>query len=461
MKGKIRLCINSQTPLVRFKMSYAQLHDKYGVDPSLLKFGRLKEGEDYDYSPGGVTAMIYPAVKRMIKSGYIERPNWISLGPGAPEKVALRDTTIYNVSLDQKQLSLYTNFKESIWNEIHGTEKREFYPGEYEAYAQYNWLCAKLMLEMLDKVDIFWIHDFQQLLTGNLIGPSAPAVFRWHIPFRLDGVSDRMRVMILKSIEGFDAMVVSTKRDLEGLIHAGYRGKAYAINPYLDTSVWNRVSNSEVEATRAKFGLKTSDRIALIVARMDPVKNQDVAIRAFASIAREHRDAKLVLAGNGSFTGSYRGGLGHPKASKWRIGLEKLAKKLKVDDRIIFTGHLTHEEVDALYSTCDVTIVPSNIEGFNLTAVESWIHRRPCIVSRGAGVSELVHDGVDGLTFEPSDEAELAEKLSSMLRSSDAATRMGENGASMAKLCDVENALKSIEQVFDEASKMYSDPRQN
>lgn len=457
MKRKIRLCINSQTPLVRFKMSYAHLVEKYGAGP--IKFARLKEGEDYEYSPGGVTAMVYPAVKRMIASGYAAPPSWISLSPGAPEKIALKDATLYNVSLDQESLPLYANFKEKIWNEIHGTGTQAFNLKEYEAYVQYNWLCAKLMLEMLDRVDVFWIHDFQQLLIGNLIGPSAPAVLRWHIPFRLESVSDRLRVMILKSIEGFDAIVVSTKRDLEGLIRAGYRGKAYALNPYLDTSVWNRVSKSGIEAARDRFALKKSDRIALIVARMDPIKNQDIAIKAIASVAKDFPDVKLVLAGNGSFTGSTRGGLGHPKSRQWQTGLVKLARKLRVQDRVIFAGHASHEEVDALYSISDVTLVPSSIEGFNLTAVESWIHGKPCIVSNGAGVSELVHDGVNGFTFNAGNDAQLAERLRSIFSSPESAIRMGENGASMANVCDVDNAIKSIEQVFDEASELYSKPR--
>lgn len=189
---------------------------------------------------------------------------------------------------------------------------------------------------------------------------------------------------------------------------------------------------------------------------MDPVKNQDLAIKAIAAIAKEHKEAKLVLAGNGSFTGSKSGGLGHPKSSRWKTDLVRLSRKLKVEDKVVFTGHIVHEELDALYSICEVTIVPSKMEGFNLTAVESWIHKRPCIVSNGAGVSELVHDQVNGYTFNPSDDVELADRLGRILSSSEKATKMGENGASMMKVCDVEYAMKSEEHVFDEASKMYS-----
>ena len=72
------------------------------------------------------------------------------------------------------------------------------------------------MLSMLSDVDLFWIHDFQQLHVGNLIGPSAPAILRWHIPFKLAAVSDRLKLLVLKNIEGFDSIIVSTRRIFKG-----------------------------------------------------------------------------------------------------------------------------------------------------------------------------------------------------------------------------------------------------
>ncbi len=81
--------------------------------------------------------------------------------------------------MEQDQLGQYINFKEEIWNEIYGLASRKFIPQEYAAYVNYNWLCSKIMLEKFNDVDLFWIHDFQQLYVGNLIGPSAPAIPRW------------------------------------------------------------------------------------------------------------------------------------------------------------------------------------------------------------------------------------------------------------------------------------------
>ncbi|NOZ77272.1 MAG: trehalose-6-phosphate synthase [Euryarchaeota archaeon] len=86
--------------------------------------------------------------------------------------------------------------------------------GDFVAYANYNWLCVHKMFEILDEVDIYYVHDFQQLQTGAMIGLAAPTVFRWHIPFNLDGVEKHLRNFIIRGMEGFDSIVVSCKRDL-------------------------------------------------------------------------------------------------------------------------------------------------------------------------------------------------------------------------------------------------------
>jgi len=62
----IRICINSQTPFLRFKLSYSELVEKYGVLDDPLDIRMLEEGVDYDFSPGGVTAMVYPLIRNLL-----------------------------------------------------------------------------------------------------------------------------------------------------------------------------------------------------------------------------------------------------------------------------------------------------------------------------------------------------------------------------------------------------------
>ncbi len=420
-----------------------------------MKLENLEQGVDYQYSPGGVTALVFPLLKRMQSKFIIQDPIWVSLGSNAPEEVLVDHIRLNHIQLPEYELQRYANFKESIWNEIHGLGAFQIRPEEYEAFIQYNWFSAQVMLKMLRDTDLYFVHDFQQLLTGSLIGPSAPAILQWHIPFRLDLVSAKLKTFILKNIEGFDSIIVSTRRDLEGLIHAGYRGHAYQIYPYIDQAELVQPSRSELQSFRDEIHVNQNTKLLLIIARMDRIKGQDVAIRSLSRALRRMSDLKLLLVGNGSFSGSSKGGLALPKSSIWKAHLQGLVKDLKLDDKVIFAGYKPAEFVRAAYSVAEATLVPSTSEGFGLTTIESWLYKKPVIVSTGAGSSELVIDDVNGYTFQSGSDEQLAERILRLLANTEQASKMGEKGLDSAAICDVERNISSLQRTFEETLSYF------
>ena len=455
MIDKLRLCISTQTPFIRFNMPYEGLLDRYDDLGDTVELDKLTEGKDYNYTPGGVTAMVFPLLRRLVKSGVIKDPVWVSLGPNAPPRVVVDEITLQHVTIPENDMSPYTVFKEGIWKEIHGLGQLQFKSKEYKAYLSYNWICACCMLDLREKTDLYFIHDFQQLPMGNLLSSVAPTVFQWHIPFQLETVTERLRTFIVKSIEGFDSIIVSTRRDLEGLIHAGYRGRAYQVYPYIEEDKWSKVSERKIKATQEKFGLDSDDEVVLVVGRMDEVKSQDIIIRAASKIIKRHPHLKIVLVGNGSFTGSQIGGLAHPKAITWKSRLESLATRLKIRKHVIFTGHIYDGDLGRFYSLAKTVVVPSRVEGFNLTTVEGWLHKKPVIVSSGAGSSELVNDQVNGYTFNSGDIDDLAAKLGVILSKHEESEQMGVNGFDSAKQCFVEVAVNKLQDIFKESIDHY------
>ena len=448
----LRLCINTQTPLIRFKISYEDLLEKYGELKTPIDISYLEKDVDYQFSPGGVTAVVLAVVKEFMHEGYVKDVKWVSLNPNAPPEVVFEGIHIFNVQLPSQLVRRYTNFKEGIWREVHGLGKMSVDVEEYEAYAHYNWLCAHKMLKLLPDVDLFWIHDFQQLQVGSMIGPSAPTVFRWHIPLNVNEMSDRLRTFILKNMESYDAVIVSTRRDLEALIRAGYHGRAFQIYPYIDPNKWTSVSSSRFKEVMDKYGIEDDDKVELLVARMDMIKGQDVAIKAHALLRKREPKAKLILVGNGSFTSS---GLGYSKGEMWRRRLMELIRELKVEDSVKFLGYVDDEDLKALYMRADVVLLPSKMEGFGLTIIEAWQYMKPVIVSRGAGVSELIIEGVNGLTHEPSNHEELYEKLRVVLDNPEMALEMGKIGYQTAKQCTTTAASEKLKSVFEEVLSHY------
>ena len=441
----VRLCINTQTPPVKFKVSYTDLLEKYGQLDDPLDLEVLERGVDYDFSPGGVTAMSFPLLARLVETGYVQDPVWVSLGVNYPPTVKMGGMTVSHVELTESALREYAGFKETLWSLVHGLPERPPKRDEYQSYVRYNWVNADRMLQNLGSVDAFFVQDFQLLLTGQMIGISAPAVLRWHVPFRPENLG-RMHRFVLKAMEGFDSMVVSTRRDLEGLIRSSYIGRAYQIYPHVDPGQWRPSDSRAMESLRERTGLGES-KLLLCVARMDPMKSQDVAIRALGRL-RRRADAKLMLIGNGSFSSSSSGGLGRDKGAVWKANLRQVARDAGVEDRVVFLGYASDEDVRAAYGLASAVVVSSAIEGFGITALESWVSKKPVVVSKGAGASELVVEGSNGYTFEPGDDVGLADAAEKALGSK--GEQMGENGYETAKQCWVDEAAAKVKVVMED-----------
>ena len=450
----MRACINSQTPFIKFNLNYNELLEKYGSLPNTVDAKDLEEGVDYYFSPGGVTAMVYPLLKKMMDQKILSKVNWVSLGVNYPPRLRVGDILVSHLEIPDSVLRSYTTFKENLWSQIHGLPSPEnIFESDYEAYARFNWVNADSMLEFWNDTDVYYVQDFQLLLTGGLIGPSAPAVLRWHVPLAPERLPFLTQRAVFKWIEGFDSIVVSTRRDLEGLIKGGYRGRAHQVYPFIDPAMWEETPSGDATSQIIqKIGLKPNERLFLMVARMDEIKSQDVAIKALSHLKNKGR-FKLALIGNGSFSSSKKGGLAHGKAGKWKTELGILTRELHLEDSVSFLGYVSSEEIRAAYSISSAVLLTSRLEGFGISVLEGWINKKPVVVSKGAGVSELVVDGSNGYTFSPGNDNEAADVILKVLESG--AEKMGENGYETSKQCYIDIASVREKAILEEAINIY------
>lgn len=422
-----------------------------------MDLSALEEGEDYRFSVGGLTRMVFPLVNRMLNDGTLEDAEWISLNPNGPSTVKVGGITLHHVALDKDRLTGYGNTKEAIWGAVHGitANGREtqdvFWSDDFSEFEYYNRVSAELIRKLDEQLDfdLFYIHDFQQLPVGKMLDTLKPKIFRWHIPFDESMIPSQWREMLASYFNSYDMVIVSSTRYLTSLKSFGYTGRVRKIYPFVDPSEYSHPSPEEVAQVSAGLGISPEDDVILSVARMDPMKGQDRAIRAAAVLARKFPRLKMVFVGNGSFSGSGRG-LGLSKSAVWREKLESLSRELGVERNVVFAGHLSQKELDAMYERCNFTVLPSVKEGFGLVVVESWLHSKPSIVTKEAGIAELVVDGKNGGLVDPNDAEELASKMSVLLSDRELARTMGEIGFESSKQCSMEEGLKAETKAIDE-----------
>lgn len=90
--------------------------------------------------------------------------------------------------------------------------------------------------------------------------------------------------------------------------------------------------------------------------------------------------------------------------------------------------------VKEIYSLADILVHPSIFDSFGLPVLEAMACAIPVIVSRQAGVSELLTDGTDGIIIEnPENEVEMIDKIRAILTNSGLAKQLSFAGRRKAE----------------------------
>jgi glycosyltransferase involved in cell wall biosynthesis len=445
--GLIRLCITSQTPPTA---------PVPGASPGRSAPWRL--GTDYVANTGGVIPMMRALLRSSVGRWVAPDPLWIALGePGLPARLRTDEGyTVETVLLEPGARRRYIAFKEAVWRSFHGPWGMGSFPRDaYRGYVEFNHRVAQRLLDRAESFDAVYVNDFQMMLVCGLVGSAAPAVLRWHIPLELGGYPEPVRRFLLRSMEGSDAIVVSTRAALEELIRRGFHGRAFQVYPYLDPAEQAPVPESEVRRFREAQGL--GDRPYLLaVGRMDPVKRQDLLVRAFAAVRRRFPQHRLVLVGGGSFSTRVAKGRGLvTKDAAWTEHLDRVVRSTRVGDAVVRTGALSSRQLRAAYQGASVFVHPAPWEGFGLVAVEAWMHGLPIVVSRGAGVSELVTDGLNGFSVPPGSVSAMSARIAHLLAAPSLAERMGEAGRLGSRRCHARVATPRLREIFDHAIRKY------
>lgn len=434
-----KLCLQTQTPLVRLLRPV----------PTGTRLDDLQEGTDYLLSPGGVTRMMRGLARRLEQVGRIAPASWVSLARDAA-RLRWGRGRIDLLALEDGALERYAHAKSALWDELHSGAPRMPAREIREGLRLLGEAIGARTREMHDAspFDVVYTHDFQLLDAARHLPPGVPRVFHWHVPVR--PVSPETRRYVVDALDAYDAVVVSTHGYAETLRDWGVRAPIHASYPYLDESRRRVVTDEDVGAFETRHGLDERDVAFVLVARMDPIKSHDVAIRALARIQDDEPRAKLVLVGGGGFSGG-RQGLGLSTAGDWRAEIEQLALSLGVRDRVVFTGGVSDAELDVAITRARAVLLPSALEGFGLAPVEGWLYGKPAVVSRGAGVAELVRDGENGLSFAPGDDEALAAAMLQLARDEADAQRMGAEGRHSARACHLARGAEDVTRVLEGA----------
>lgn len=130
------------------------------------------------------------------------------------------------------------------------------------------------------------------------------------------------------------------------------------------------------ESLRQSWGVRDGETLAGIVARLDPVKNHELFVRASALVGAEDARVRFVAVGGGD-----------PGRAAM---LHELADARGLSNRMIWAGE--RRDLPGVYSALDLCVLSSTGEGFPNAIAESMACGTPVVATDVGDAREIVGD---------------------------------------------------------------------
>jgi len=274
---------------------------------------------------------------------------------------------------------------------------------------------------------IEWSVAFDVLLATNFLPPatnSSGVVMVVHdlayerLPDTAPHMDDRWRRRFDAWLQRAAGVLVpsrSTKRDLLES-HRVDEARVHVTPLGVDMAAFAPVPPEAVDAVRRKYGI--DQPYALFVGGIEPRKNLDALVRAFATTGTGTR---LVIAG-----GSVRW---DPKAAD---RLDTVIARLpgSARARIVRTGYVSDREKVALMSGATMLTYPSLYEGFGFPVLEGFAAGLPVLTSDVSSLPEVTGDAA--VAVDPRDEQAIAAGITQLFDDPDLRAMLSAAGLTRA-----------------------------
>ncbi len=192
---------------------------------------------------------------------------------------------------------------------------------------------------------------------------------------------------------------------------------------------------------KAKYDIKDSEFVYLVLGRICNVKGQDIALRAFKQVASEIPNSKLVFVGRFDYE------------PEFYDEMQKFIRKNNLMDRVIFTGMIERDEVLGWLRYSDIHVIPVRFMNSGAVVVESWISDTPVIQSDVVDPN-LVVDGKNGYIFPREDSKTCASKMIKAYKEKDKLAELAQTGKELVEKKYTYRYLTDLYlRVYDKISK--------
>lgn len=234
--------------------------------------------------------------------------------------------------------------------------------------------------------------------------------------------------VFLRVYKQLDIITTPTKTAAELIKNLGLKNTVIPISNGVDLEKFNPQKNGHYLKKRYKI---KSQPVLLFVGRLDKEKHVDVLVKAFPKVLA-HTNAKLVITGKGTE----------------RSSLVKLAKRLRVDKDVIFTGFVSDQDLPFLYRIADMFVIASIAELQSIATMEAMASGLPIVAAKVMALPELVHNGKNGYLFNQGDTTSLANQILKIIKNPLLKKKMSKNSLKFISNHNLNNTIESYEEIY-------------
>lgn len=195
------------------------------------------------------------------------------------------------------------------------------------------------------------------------------------------------------------------------------------------------LSKEERNRRREALGISQDSKVLVSIGRLAKEKNLEEILIYFRKLTKEEQTfkLKLLIVGDGPD----------------RERLEGIAKTLQLQEKVLFTGMVTPEEVAQYYQLGDVFVCASNSETQGITYIEALASGIPALCRKDACLDSVITDGYNGFQYETYEFFKM--HLQYILEREERRVEMGVCARQTAKLYSTWNFCTMAERLYKEA----------
>lgn len=231
-----------------------------------------------------------------------------------------------------------------------------------------------------------------EVVIGHFANPSTELVFRLAVQYKAkssivfhhDCSETNIRKyrlgQLTSKIGAIGARSIVEAKEIQKLLHL-------SVSPFVCCSGVPNDMVEKVEKICKKHNFDNGCTFIYVGGLLKP-KNVDAIIKAFAGYVNKTGDnSKLYIVGDGAEMDN----------------LKDLAKKLKIFDKVIFSGRISRNEVLHRMKEAQVLTLISQSETFGMVCIEAMLQGCITIASKDSGFDGIIQDGVNGFICKPGD----------------------------------------------------------